>query len=180
MGISCFRPAGFARTLLLAAVLAGVGAAQASAFDLAGYRARLDATLAEVKGKPPADAGAWLARLDEMIAIGKAGAQEYAARAPQFAKLMTLAIDDATAMRTLTDGEIEDKWGESGSAGDAVGIPLKTLGQFDETRAHLELIVGPSHTYIYLKKWQATHKRAQLDKAADELGELSEHLNQVK
>ncbi len=173
------------RNAALAALLGGLLAAtlavgSARAFDLSGYRARLETTTAEVKAKSIADPKATLARLDDMIRIGKTGAQEYAAREPKFAKLMGAAIVDAEAMRGLTDAEIEDKWGENGSAGDPVGVPLKSLGQFDETRAYLELMVSPAHTYIFLKKWQSSHKGQMLDKASDELAELSEHLKQVK
>jgi hypothetical protein len=49
-------------------------------------------------------------------------------------------------MKAMTDAEIEDKWGEKGTGGDSLGIPLKSLPQFGEERAYLELIVGPAHT----------------------------------
>jgi predicted outer membrane lipoprotein len=169
------------RALLLGVLLASAFAVDsACAFDLSGFRARLDATTAEVKAKSIGDPKATLARLDEMIELGKVGAQEYATRQPKFARLMSAAIADAEAMRALTDTQIEDKWGENGSAGDAVGVPLKSLGQFDETRAYLELMVSPAHTYIFLKKWQSGHKSQMLDKASDELAELAEHLKQVQ
>lgn len=95
---------------------------------------------------------ATLARLDEMVAIGVVGAKEYAAKQPRFAKLMDAVVADAGPMKNYTDAEIEDKWGENGNAGDAIGVPLKSLGQFDATRAAMELIIGPSHAYIFIKK----------------------------
>jgi hypothetical protein len=167
------------RALLVGALLAGIATSPAFAFDMAGFRSRLDASVAEVKAKSLSDPKTTMARLDEMIALGKVGAKEYGEHAPKFAKLMDAVVADAEAMRGLTDEEIEAKWGEDGNAGDAVGVPLKSLGQFDETRAHMELVIGPAHAYIFLKKYAANHKAALLDKAADELAELAEHLKQV-
>ncbi len=167
------------RALLVAAALLGASAAPAWAFDVAGYRSRLDTVLGQAKAKAMPDAKAAMAQLDEMVALGKAGAQEYAVRQPKFAKLMDAAIAASGTMKDLTDAEIEDKWGENGNAGDAAGVPLQSLGQFDETRGYLELMVGPSHAYIFLKKYASTHKSSWLDKAADELTELGEHLKVV-
>lgn len=114
-----------------------------------------------------------------MVQLGIVGAREYGERQPKFAKLMAVVIADADAMKALPDPEIESKWGEQGTAGDAAGIPLKSLGQFDDTRAAIELVVGPSHTYILVKKWETAQKARWLDQAKDELTELSEHLKQV-
>ena len=164
-------------TLALAISLASTGA---MAFDMAGFKTRLDATKAEVAAKTLADSKATLGRLDEMIKIGVAGAKEYSDKQPKFAKLMAAVIADADAMKGYTDAEIESKWGEQGTAGDAVGIPLKSLGQFDETRAAIELIVSPAHTYIFVKKWETAQKPRWLDQARDELTELSEHLKKTQ
>ncbi len=176
-----------ARTAATARLAAGLcacaaiafAATQAWAFDAAGYRAKLDAVAASVQAKSLGDGSAALQQLDDMVVLGKAGAQEYAAREPKFARLMAAAVAAADGMHGMTDQEIEDSWGESGSAGDAAGVPLKSLGQFDATRAYLELMVGPSHAYIFLKKWQTTHKQILLNKATDELAELAEHLKSV-
>jgi hypothetical protein len=157
-----------------------LASANAWAFDKAAYVGKLEAVSASVKGKSLGDGKAALTQLEDMIQLGKTGAQDYGAEQPKFAKLMTAAVSDAEAMRKLTDAEIEDSWGENGSAGDAAGVPLRSLGQFDPTRASLELIVGPSHAYIFLKKWQTTHKAQLLDKTADELAELAEHIKAVK
>jgi hypothetical protein len=112
--------------------------------------------------------------------VGIDGAKEYATRQPKYAKLMEAAIADAPSMKTMTDAEIEDKWGEKGIAGDSLGIPLKSLSQFGEERAYLELIVGPAHTYIFVKKWESTKKTRWLEQAKDELNELLEHTKMVK
>lgn len=162
----------------LALTLTGIGL-PAHAFDLQGFKTRLDTTKAEIQGSSLADPKATIARLNEMIATGKTGAKEYAARQPKFARLMEAAVADADAMASLTDAEIEDKWGEQGTAGNAVGIPLKTLGQFDETRAYLELMVSPAHAEIFVKKYATTHKPALVEKTRDELAELREHLKEI-
>jgi hypothetical protein len=164
-----------------AVVLAmGLGSGGAWAFDKAGFTARLEATKAEVATKTLADSKATLARLDDMIHIGETAAKEYGNREPKFAKLMAAVISDAEAMKGFTDAEIEGKWGEQGSGGDALGVPLKSLGQFDETRAAMETIISPAHAYIFVKKWETAQKARWLDQARDEMNELSEHLKQTK
>ena len=173
------RASGWLASGLCGCAALALTASHAWAFDTAGYHAKLDAVVASVKSKSLGDGKAALAQLDELTAMGKSGAQEYAARDPKFAKLMAAAVASADTMHNLTDEEIEDTWGENGSAGDAAGVPLKSLGQFDTTRAYLELMVSPAHAYIFLKKWQSNHKSAQLDKTADELAELAEHLKSV-
>ena len=169
--------------ICLAGVVAlsmGLGSAGAWAFDMSGFKSKLEATKTEVATKTLADSSATLARLDEMMKIGIAGAKEYGDRNPKFAKLMAAVIADADAMKNYSDAEIEGKWGEQGTGGDAVGIPLKSLGQFDDTRGAMELIVSPAHTYIFVKKWETAKKARWLEQARDEMIELSEHLNQVK
>jgi len=173
------RPGRAACALGLLLALAA-GTSDAWAFDVAGFKSRAEATLAELNTKRLADSKATLARLDEMIAIGVVGMKEYGAKQPKYAKLMEAAIADAQAMKAMTDVEIEDKWGEKGNGGDAAGVPLKSLEQFGEERAYLELAVGPAHQYIFIKKWESAQKARWLDQAKDEVTELLKHLEVVK
>jgi hypothetical protein len=164
----------------LAIVLAlAAGSANAWAFDREGYKARADATLAELNGKRLADSKATLARLDEMIAIGVVGMKEFGAKQPKYAKLMDVVAADCQAIKDMTDVQMEEKWGESGWGGDAVGVPLKTLADFGVERAYLELGVGPAHQYIFVKKWETSKKTRWLEQARDEAVELLRHLNDV-
>src|SRR5262249_895893 len=149
------------------------------AFDKDGFKSRLDATLADLQADPLANPDATLARLDEMIAIGVAGMKEYGGSRPEMAKLMDAAIADAPNMKGMTDEEIEETGGETGSAGDATGVALKDLDQFGPERAYLELAVGPAHCYLLIKKWQSTQKARWLDQAKDQMTELQEHLQKV-
>src|SRR3954452_15903755 len=137
-----------------ALLLATAGASTSWAFDIDGYKARADTTLAELNTKNLPDSKATLARLDEMIAIGIAGLKEYSEREPRYARLMEAAIADSQAMKIMTDAELEEKWGEKGYGGDAVGVPLKPLNESGAPRAYLELIVAPAEQYIYIRKWQ--------------------------
>jgi hypothetical protein len=159
-----------------------VASSAAWAFDRAGYKSRLEATLAEFNAKDLKDGKATLARLDEMIAIGVSGLREYEAREPRYAKLMQAAIADIDAMKRMSDVESEEKWGEGGTGGDAVGVPLKSLPETGGPRAYLELIVGPVRQYIFVKKWESSKKGRQkwLEKARDEAVELSKHLESIK
>jgi hypothetical protein len=166
-------------TIFLALALAS---SAASAFDRASYKSRLEATLAEFNAKDLKDSKVTLARLDQMIAIGIAGMKEYAAKQPKYAKLMEAAIADVEAMKGMTDVENEEKWGENGTGGDAVGVPLKSLPEFGETRAYVELVVGPARQYIFVKKWESTKKARSrwLEQARDEAVELLKHLESIK
>ena len=65
-----------------------VSISNAWAFDLAGFKSRLDATQMELAKKSLSDSKATLARLDEMIKIGIVGAKEYGDKQPKFAKLV--------------------------------------------------------------------------------------------
>jgi hypothetical protein len=169
------------RTLALSFALALVaGTPHAWAFDMAGFKLRLDTTKAEVATKSLSDSKATLLRLDEMIKLGAIGAKEYGDKQPKFAKLMAAVVADGEAIKGYTDAEVESKWGEQGTGGDAAGIPLQSLAQFDETRAAMELVVGPAHAYILVKKWESAQKARWLDQAKDELTELTEHLKQIQ
>jgi hypothetical protein len=150
------------------------------AFDQAGYQVRLDATRAELVKKTLADSKATLARLDEIIALGIVASREYGAKSPKYAKLMEAVIASAPDMKTYSDSQIEDKWGEKGTGGDAAGVPLKSLGDFDPPRNVMELIIGPSTAYVLIKKWETAQRAKWLDQASDELHETAEHLNHIK
>ena len=178
------RPAGFAPIGKAVCVLGlflmlATGSSRAWAFDRAGFQARAEETLAELNTKRLADPKATLARLDGMIALGIVGMKEYGVHHPKYAKLMNAAIADSPAMKQMTDVEIEEKWGEKGTGGDSVGIPLKSLADFGEQRAHLELAVGPAHQYIFVKRWEATKKTRWLEQARDEAVELLKHLQSI-
>ena len=151
----------------------------AAAFDLAGYKSRAETTLAELNTKQLPDSKTTLARLDEMTALGIVGMKEFAASHPKYAKLMDAAIADSQAMKEMTDVQLEDKWGETGTGGDAAGVPLKSLADFGVERAYLELAVGPAHQYIFIKKWQTAKKTHWLEEARDEAVELLKHLEYI-
>jgi hypothetical protein len=157
-------------------LLATAGTSASWAFDIGGYKGRADTTLAELNARNLPDSKATLARIDEMIAIGMAGMKEYSEHEPRYAKLMEAAIADSQAMKTMTDVELEEKWGENGYGGDAVGVPLKSLNEFGTPRTYLELIVAPAEQYIYIRKWQSARKARWLEQARNEAVELSKRL----
>jgi hypothetical protein len=127
-----------------------------------------------------ADSKATLARLDELVTIGTVALREYGAKNPKYAKLMEAVIANSADMKTYSDSQLEDIWGEKGTGGDAVGVPLKSLGDFDPSRNVMELVIGPSAAYIHIKKWQTAQRAKWLDQASDELHETAEHLNRIK
>jgi hypothetical protein len=178
------RQSGFARVAKTACgvvvfLALAAGSSRAWAFDRDGYKARAEATLAELNTKRLANSKATLARLDEMIALGIVGMKEYGVKNPKYAKLMDAAAADCQSIKDMTDVQMEEKWGETGWGGDAVGIPLKTLADFGVERAYLELGVGPAHQYIFVKKWETAQKARWLESARDEAVELLKHLNDI-
>jgi len=164
--------------ILLLAFNAGLCGAWS--FDLNGFKARAEATLAELSAKRLEDSNLTLARLNEMLAIGVVGMREYGVNHLKYAKLMDAAIADVQAMKQMTDVQIEEKWGETGTGGDAAGVPLKSLGENSEQRAYLELVVGPATQYIFIKKWQSTKRVKWLEEARDEAVELLKHLETIQ
>ena len=93
---------------------------------------------------------------------------------------MEAVIANAPEMKKYSNSQLEDLWGEKGNGGDAVGVPLKSIGEFDAPRNVMELIVGPSAAYIHIKKWQTAQRVKWLEQASDELHETAEHLNRLK
>lgn len=151
----------------------------ASAFDAAGYRLRVEAILAEAKSGAIADPKATLARLDELTGIGVEAAKEFGAKTPKWAGLMNQLAADAPAFKTQTPTEINDKWGEEGTAGESAGIPFKSLAQFGAERGYMELVVSPNISYSLVKKYEKTKKGNVLKEVADECEELLHHLKDV-
>lgn len=165
-------------SVLLSVMASGWSAAWA--FDLDGYKSRAEATLMELNAKKIPSVSSTLARLDQMITIGITATKEYAARDPKYAKLMDAAIADAQAMKGMTDAQLEEKWGENGTGGDAIGVPLHTLGESSTPRTYLELIVAPAEQYIYINRWQSVKKARLLEQARDEAVELNKRLESLQ
>ena len=44
----------------------------------------------------------------------------------------------------------------------------------------MELVIGPSHQYIFIKKWETAKKARWLEQARDEAVELLKHLEDVR
>jgi hypothetical protein len=168
--------------LLGAVCMAGLALASSPvfAFDRAGYAARVEATLKEAQSGSIADPKATLARLDELTAIGMTAAKEFGAKSPKWAKLMDQLVADAPSFNKKTGVEINDKWGEEGTVGDAIGIPFKDISQFGEERAYMELVVSPNVSYELVKKWEKTKKASELKELVDENNELTDHLKVIK
>jgi hypothetical protein len=175
-GMSRLSKMAYSLALLLAFA---AGSSHAWGFDKDGYKARAEATLAELNTKRLKDSKATLARLDEMIVMGIVGMKEFGAKNPKYAKLMNAAAADCQSIKDMTDVQMEEKWGETGWGGDAAGVPLKTLTDFGVERAYLELGIGPAHQYIFVKKWETAQKARWLESARDEAVELLKHLNDI-
>ena len=83
-------------------------------------------------------------------------------------------------MKAMTPDQLEAKWGDTGDAGDAVGVPLKSLDQFSKTRNYMDLVVHPARAYTFIKAWQTSKDKQALAEAKGELNEVLEHSEKLR
>jgi hypothetical protein len=151
----------------------------ARAMDIATYKSLVEETLKELVSGKIADVDATIRRQENLMEIGKAGCTEYAGKEPKFAKLMQSAVAGADAMKSMSPDDLEAAWGDEGSRGDAVGIPLKSLDQFSKARSYLDTVVHPATAYIWLKQYKTKKDKQALERAKGELKEVLEHLKKI-
>ncbi len=166
------------KTLLAAAIL--FTPLSAMAFDVDAYKATVTESVRELLTGTIADPAASLARQDKLIAMGVEACKENAKENPADAKIMELVIASAEGMKAMTPDQLEAKWGDSGDAGDAVGVPLKSLDQFSKTRNYIDVVVHPARAYTFIKDWQTSKSKQALAEAKGELGEVLEHSEKLR
>ncbi|WP_298376533.1 hypothetical protein [Azospirillum sp.] len=152
----------------------------AMAFDVDGYKAVVTESVRELLTGTISDPAASLARQEKLIALGVEACKENAKDVPADAKIMELVIASAEGMKGLTPDQLEAKWGDAGDAGDAIGVPLKSLDQFSKTRNYIDLVVHPARAYSFIKAWQSSKNKQALVEAKGELTEVLEHSEKLR
>lgn len=160
------------------ALVAGSGAVQA--MDTAAYKGMAEETIREVLSGKFSDIDKTLARQEKLIALGVAEAQEFAAKAPEHAKLMQLTVSNVDAMKKMSPEELEEQWGDGGKAFQAAGFDLDKLNQFGAVRSHTDVIIHPATTYVLFSQYKKTGDKVLLDQAKSELTEVLEHLQHLQ
>lgn len=155
-------------------------AAPVHAADFATYKSLVNETIKEIDSGDLKDPQATLARQEKAIAIGIEACKERAKADPKDAKLMDLVVASAAGLKTLTAEEIEEKWGDEGTAGDAAGVPLKSLQQFSVARSTLDLVIHPARVHAFLRDYAKTKNKLELQDAKGELVEVLHHAEVVE
>jgi hypothetical protein len=114
------------------------------------------------------------------MAIGVEACREWAEKSPADAKLMELVIADAPGMTAMKPEKLEDQWGDEGTAGEAVGVPLSSLDQFSEVRNHLDLVVHPARAHDFIESYVQAKDRQALVQSKGELIEVIEHVTLLR
>ncbi len=164
----------------LFAVAAGLAfvAGPSIALDVAGYRAIVGETVMAINAGD-VDVAHLVGLQEQLIAMGVAGAEEYAADAPDHAELMRFVAKSAPAMTELTLEEIEPAWHE-GEAFAEVGIDVHDLDHFGPAVSHMDAIIHPATAVIALRAYAASGDEDHLDQVIDELSEVVEHLSYIE
>jgi hypothetical protein len=151
----------------------------ARAMDVSSYKSLVDETLKELVSGKIADIDATLHRQEKLIEIGKAGCTEFAGIEPKYAKLMALVVASADGMKAMLPDDLEAAWGDEGSGGDTLGVPLKSLDQFSKTRSYIDTVVHPATAFLWLQQYKTKKDKQALERAKGELKEVLEHLKKI-
>lgn len=165
---------------LAAAVVFSFLAMSVEAADIAGYKALISESIKEIDSGSISDLSASIARQEKAMELGLEMTKEHAKKHPEDAKLMDLVVASAPAMKSESAEDIEAKWGDEGTAADAIGKPLKSLGQFSLARSALDVVVHPARVMAFLKDYGKTKSKTALADAKGELVEVLHHAEIVE
>ena len=152
----------------------------ALAMDFAAYEKVTKETLQVLASAKVDDVAKLIALQDQAMAIGIEGCKEYAIARPEHAALMNLVITSSAGMLGMKADDLEAKWGDEGTAGDAIGVDFKKIGQFDPVRNQLDVVVHPARARAYLTDYSKSKKPQDLEDAKGELIEVLEHLQKLR
>lgn len=134
---------------LFAAAALCLAPVSSQAMDAASYRTLTSETIKELVSGDVKDVPATIARLEKAMELGIAGCKEHAAASPNDAKLMDLVVAQAPAMKAMKAEALEESWGDEGTAGDAISVPLKSIDQFSATRNYVDVVVHPARHRLH-------------------------------
>ncbi len=164
--------------LLTASVLLGlVTIANAGEFDK--FKELAQETIKQVNGGKVSDVDKLIKMQEEMIAIGTAACQEYAAKRPDDAKMLNLVATNAAHMKGMTLTEIEAQWHEKAFLKNE-GIAAAQLEEKSITGSLMDTVVHPATTFIALNEYKKTQNKQLLTQVNNELDEVLHHIEHIK
>lgn len=162
------------RTRLACLALALSAATGTQALEVDTYQALIAETISGL-GAETVDVAHLKALQEQLIALGVAGARDYAAASPADAPLMTFVVDRSSDMTAMSLADIEQAW-HDGAALAEIGISMDELDHFGPQIGHMDAIIHPATALIALREYEATGDRVHLAQVKDELAEVVEHL----
>ena len=164
--------------LFAAAALSAAFGHAAFAMQTAEFKAIVTDTIAQIESGD-VDVARLIGLQEQLIAIGVAGAREYAATSPGDALVMNFVADSADRMVAMDLDGIEEAWHE-GAALNEIGVDIESLDHFGPVISHMDAIVHPATAILALREYGSTGDRAYLLQVRDELSEVVEHLTHIE
>ncbi len=125
-----------------------------------------------------ADTQKMLQQLEQLIEMGIASSKAYAAATPEFNKMLTLVVDQAEAMQSMSLDQIEEEWHEFGYLS-RNGIDAESIEHFGPAISLMDSIVHPATSVIAIRTYQQDKDDEYLEQVKAELSEVLEHLKHI-
>ncbi|MBN2374670.1 hypothetical protein JXL19_12880 [bacterium] len=127
------------------------------------------------------DPEAMISDMETLMDLGIQGSKEHMneKETPQTeAKLLSIAIDSAGRMKSLTLEELESQWHDGGFL-KSKGIDISGYDHFSEVMCHYDAIIHPATAIVCLRKYKETKSEDYLEQMKDELSEVVEHMKHL-
>jgi hypothetical protein len=144
--------------------------------DYASYRNLVMQVIGEIDSGSIKDVAMASARQDVMIGLGVNIARDHADIVPDDKKIIELIIAEIDSFKPMTADQIDARWGDTGTAGDSMGRPMRDLPQFSATHSALDVIFHPARVRSYFKDYEKTQAQTDLLDSRGELMEALHHL----
>ena len=166
------------KALVALAILCGLSV-PAYAADYDTYKKLTKESIADLSAGVP-DPDAFIAKESQLMEIGIAAAKEHAAAYPDDAKIMDVLVSSAPAMKIMSPQQLEDAWGDKGTAGDAIGLHLKDMEQFSLVHDHIDAVVHPARAAAFVRGYKSNKDKSALQEAKGELVEVLVHIKKIE
>lgn len=167
------------RRFLLFLLLCG-GQSSSVAIDFAQFEQLADLSIRQTATGVAGDIDALIAMQEQLLEIGKRGAQDYLESDPgEHNKPLLLTFENADKMKTLSLEKIETEWHE-GAYLASQGIDKDKIDHFGPVMSLMDAMIHPATAYIALQDYKKTGNPELLSRAKAELAEVLIHLNQLK
>ncbi len=150
----------------------------AEVLDIAEFKRIATEVIQESMKGEAADTARMIQQNEALIEMGIEASRSYAAANPQYAKLLTLAADNADAMQKMSLEQVEEEWHEFGFLA-SHGIDAESIEHFGAAISLMDSIVHPATAIIAIRAYQTEKDEEHLEQVKAELSEALEHLKHV-